>query len=117
MTNLFSAFALFSISGALLSINGYFEAKIEEGPSGWFTFLIVIILIMAVTLGFYLGGKLNTRAALVGMSICNAAALCMLLVSFLMNFTGSIIMLIVSAFTFTTVCIYLPLKYEQQMMI
>jgi hypothetical protein len=112
ITSLFSAFLLFSIVGCLLSINGYFENKISEGPSGWFTFLIVVILALAITLGYLLGSKLNLRAALICMSVCNAGALCMLLVSFLMNFTGSWIMLVISSITFTGVCVYLPLKFE-----
>ncbi len=59
VTSLFSAFLLFSIVGCLLSINGFFESKISEGPSGWFTFLIVIILVLSIVLGYLLGGKLD----------------------------------------------------------
>jgi len=44
-----------SIFSCLLSINGFIEDKIAEGPSGGIIFFIILILLIGLGTGSYIG--------------------------------------------------------------
>ena len=51
------------------------------------------------------------------MCFCNALLLSMLVYAFLMTFTGTWVVLMLSCIIFIGVCIYLPLKFHNMMQI
>ena len=117
VTRLFSALFVFSVVSCLLSINGYFERKIEEGPSGLILFLIILILLMGTIVGFISGHLMSTKFALIFMCVVNATVISVMFFSFLISFTGTWIVLVISLMLLIGVCVYLPLKFETQMQI
>jgi len=108
----FMALFMGSLTMILLSINGYFERKIEEGPTGLTIFLIVTILTLGITSGVLIGNYIPQKAGLVFMCVINANVISMLIYSFLMSFTGTWIVLFSCMILFSGVCFYLPLKFE-----
>jgi hypothetical protein len=101
-----------SVMMILLSINGYFESKIEEGPTSLTNFLIVLVLIVGTGAGVVIGHYIPQKAGLVFMCVINANVISMLIYSFLMSFTGTWIVLITCSVMFSGICFYLPLKFE-----
>ena len=95
-----------------LSINGYFEHKIEEGPTGLTIFLIIILTVLGTCAGFVIGVYIPHMYGLMIMSINLAMVVSMLFYSFLQTFTGTWHVLLITAIVLTIVCIYLPMKYE-----
>lgn len=101
-----------SLMTVLLSINGFFEQKIEDGPSGVTIFLIVTIMLLGISLGALIGHQISAKSGLIFMCIINASVISMVIYSFLMSFTGTWIVLILSFLLLTIVCTILPLKFE-----
>ena len=56
---LFSSLFMFSATSCCLSINGFFEDKITEGPSGGVIFLIILILVSGLVSGFLIGSYIS----------------------------------------------------------
>ena len=109
---LFSSLFMFSVFSCLLSINGLFEEKIAEGPSGGIIFLIILILLFGLVSGFFLGSYISHKKGLIFMCFVNALLLSLLFYAFLMTFTGTWVVLMLSCIILVAVCIYLPLKFE-----
>ena len=86
--------------------------KIEAGPSGGMTFLIIIIFLVSIILGFMLGRKLPSRCALHFICLLDAVVLSMVIYGFLMSFAGNWIVLIVSLTILLIVCTILPIKFD-----
>ena len=114
---LFSSLVMFSICSCLLSINGGVEEKIAEGPSGSIICFIILILSLGLVAGFCIGSKISHKIGLSFMCFVNALILSLLIYAFLMTFTGTWIVLMISTIILIAVCLYLPRKYEQQMQI
>ena len=114
---LFSALFTTTIFTCLLSINGRIEEKIAEGPSGGIIFFIFLVITLGLVLGFYIGSKISHKKGLIFMCIVNALILSLLIYAFLMTFTGTWVVLMLSCLILLGVCFYLPLKFEKQMMI
>ena len=114
---LFSALFVTTIFTGLLSINGRIEEKIESGPTGGILFLIILVLAFGMVLGFFIGSKISHKAGLIFMSFVNAIILSLLIYAFLMTFTGTWVVLMLSCLILIAVCLYLPLKFEKQMRI
>ena len=112
---LFLALIVFTLVSLMLSINGYFERRIEEGPSGVTLFLIIMILLLGVVVGALIGHFMPSSWALVFIGITTGFLISLLIYSFLMSFTGTWIVLVVCFILLTGLCVYLPLKFEQQM--
>mmetsp|Transcript_22237 Transcript_22237/g.26039 ORF Transcript_22237/g.26039 Transcript_22237/m.26039 type:complete len:222 (+) Transcript_22237:576-1241(+) len=117
VVKILSACFLFAVLSCLLSINGYFEQKIEEGPSAVTVLIIFFILLLGVVLGFSLGAAMPNKFSLVFICILDAAVLSMVIYSFLMSFTGTWVVLLVSTIIFSVICTILPLKFSEQMRI
>lgn len=107
-----SAVTLFAIISCLLSINGYFESKIEEGPTAGTVLTIIVILLLGTVLGFMFGAAMPSKFSLVFICILDAVVLSMVIYSFLMSFTGTWVVLLINTLLFGIVCVLLPLKYE-----
>ena len=80
---LFIAGLCFGLMAVCLSINGYFEKKIEEGPTGLTIFLIIIITTLGTCAGFAIGVYIPHKYGLMIMSINLAMVVSMLFYSFL----------------------------------
>jgi hypothetical protein len=119
IVTIFMPFVTFSVTVILLSINGHFQAKleIEGGPSSLTVFLIVIILLLGISGGVFIGYYTTDKGGLIFMCIINANLISMLIYSFIMSFTGTWIFLVINSILMTALCIYLPLNYNTQMMI
>ena len=80
-------------------------------------FMIISILTTSFCIGLLLGHTIPRKWGLVFLSVCNAFVISMVLFSFLMTFTGTWVVLVFICIIMTGVCTYLPLKFENQMMI
>ena len=107
-----SSLTMFAVCSCLLSINGYFESKIEEGPTAGTVLTILFILALGTVLGFTFGAAMPNKFSLVFICLLNAVILSMVIYSFLMSFTGTWVVLLISFFFFGIVCVLLPLKYD-----
>ena len=114
---LFSALFVTTIFTCLLSINGRIEEKIASGPTGGIMFFIILVLALGMVLGFFLGSKISHKNGLIFMCFVNAIILSLLIYAFLMTFTGTWVVLMLSCLILIAVCLYLPLKFEKQMRI
>ena len=70
-----------------------------------------------MVLGFYIGSKISHKKGLIFMCFVNAIILSLLIYAFLMTFTGTWVVLMLSCIILIAVCVYLPLKFEKQMQI
>ena len=109
---LFSALFTVSMATCLLSINGIIEDKISDGPTGGLIFFIILVLGLSMTAGFFIGSKISHKAGLIFMCVINAIVLSLLIYAFLMTFTGTWVVLMLSCIILIGVCIYLPIKYH-----
>ena len=114
---LLSAGFFFTITACLLSINGYFEYKIEVGPSATTILLVVSILTAGTVIGSIIGAYLPEKWALYFICVLDALVLSMVIYSFLMSFTGTWVVLLISSIILSVVCIILPTKFDEQMRI
>lgn len=105
------ALIFFSITSFLLSIGGYFEQKIAEGPSALTLVLIISITLLGILAGFAVGHYTPNKYGLIIMCLCNACVVSMLIFSFLISFTGTWVVLLVIGVFLSLICIYLPLKW------
>ena len=105
------ALIFFSITSFLLSIGGYFEQKIAEGPSALTLVLIISITLLGILAGFAVGHYIPNKYGLIIMCLCNACVVSMLIFSFLISFTGTWVVLLVIGVFLSLICIYLPLKW------
>lgn len=101
-----------SIFACLLSINGRIEEKIAEGPTGGIIFFIILVLLLGLGSGFYIGSIIPQKPGLIFMCFTNGIILTLLIYAFLMTFTGTWVVLMLSSLLFISLCIYLPLKYS-----
>lgn len=111
---LFTALFMVCVVACLLSINGRIEAKIAEGPSGGIIFFLILVLALALLTGFMLGSKMSHKFGLIFICFTDAIILSLLFYAFLMTFTGTWVMLMLSCLFFIALCIYLPLKYSDK---
>ena len=114
---IFTTLFMFCVTSCLLSIQGFFEDKIAEGPSGGIIVAIIIILVLGLVSGFLLGSYISHKNGLIFMCLANALCLTSLIYAFLMTFTGTWVVLMLSCVILISICIYLPLKFHNQMMI
>ena len=112
MVKILSAVTLFAILSCLLSINGYFESKIEEGPSAGTIMSILFILLLGTVLGFTFGAAMPGKFSLVFICLLDAVVLSMVIYSFLMSFTGTWVVLLITTILFGIICVILPIKYD-----
>ena len=114
---LFSALFVSTVFTCLLSINGRIEEKIAEGPTGGIIFFIILVLLLGMVLGFAIGSWISHKKGLIFMCFVNAIILSLLIYAFLMTFTGTWVVLMLSCLILIAVCLYLPMKFEKQMRI
>ena len=110
---LFSALFTTTVFTCLMSINGLIEDKIADGPTGGIVFFIVLTISLGLGLGFFIGSKISHKHGLIFMSIVNSLILSLLIYAFLMTFTGTWVVLMLSCLILLAVCFYLPLKFEK----
>ena len=112
IVQILSACFIFCFLSLLLSINGYIEQKLEEGPNAGISILIVFIILLGIGLGLFLGKLIPSRWASFFMCVVTALVLSLVVYSFLMAFTSGLVVLLFCAIILMITCSILPIYFE-----
>ena len=117
VSKLFMAFTWLVVIITLLSIGGRIESKLEEGKVGGITFAICVAGIAATVFGYFLGSALPQKFSIVYICLFDGLLISLMVYTFMMTWTGYWFILLINAIIMTGVCLFLSLKYFEQMKI